>query len=77
MEDCYDKYIINNYQYTFMDIREQKDEGDCDGMMPDFELKNFKVYYFSCNINNTTISESLNLERKMQFVKQFSLFYCK
>ncbi|XP_046845159.1 uncharacterized protein LOC124439006 isoform X1 [Xenia sp. Carnegie-2017] len=30
MEDCYNKYIINNYQYTFMDIREQKDEGDCD-----------------------------------------------
>ena len=39
MQDCYDKYIVNNYQYIFMDSGKEKDEGNCDGRMPDFDLK--------------------------------------
>ena len=42
MEDCYDKYIVNNYQYTFMVVDEKNHKGDCDGMTPDFELQTFR-----------------------------------
>ncbi|XP_046844782.1 uncharacterized protein LOC124438649 isoform X2 [Xenia sp. Carnegie-2017] len=64
MEDCYDKYIVNNYQYTFMDIGKEKDEGNCVDTNADDESKKGGF-----NVNQRMSEEEVLLALLAKFVK--------